>query len=381
MKILFLAVKGFLERTTHFTYMLPKYLARKGIKVVVFAPKQHSAWTTLEEGVTIRLFNSYRLFHGFEVSPGQWIKLFRLEQKPDIIHVSAYGTLETFFAYLYSKICRIPLVITTDLICEHFLDISPNPLNRLYAKIFARPPMKIAQKIVFTEKEKKLLEEEKYQRINIIPIGIQFHKFNRKINKKKIRKKLGLPIDKKIVISVSHQPIKGTDFILDVAKLLPSVLFLLVGSIQKDYKAHLVKRTRKENINNIVITGPLQLIEDYFFAADAYVCASISESFGVARIEAVASGLPVITTDVGCEGIPGIFVKKRDARDMANKLKGLFSDRKLYQRLSNQRDWAKKFDWDEITAKMIKVYEKDIRSLKLSSSPKSDFECQRGKHA
>lgn len=360
MRVLFLAVRGFLERTVHFTYMLPKYLAKRGIKVTVFAPRQHSSWTTLEEGVTVRTFNSHRLFHGFEISPSQWIALFRLKEKPDVVHATTYGALETFFAYLYSKIRQVPLVITTDLTREHFLDISSNPFKRLYARIFAKPPMKSAHKIVFTGREKKLLKEGGYTGIDVIPIGVLFHKFSRRVSKEEARKKLGLPIDKKIVLSVSHAPWKGTDYILEAAELLPNILFLLAGSTYEDYKTQLEEKARKKCIRNVVITGPVPSIEDYFFAADAYVCASLYESFGTARIEAVAAGLPVITTNVG-EKIPGIPIRKRDVTDIVDKIRSLFSDYKLYQKLSNQRDWAKEYDWDVVATKTFGTYQKTLK--------------------
>lgn len=360
MKVLFVAVRGFLERTAHFTYMLPNYLAKKGIEVTVFAPRQHTSYTTLEKGVTVETFDSYRIFPGLEVSPSLCSRLLRLKQKQDIIHATAYGALETFFAYRASKAHKVPLVITTDLAKRYFLEDSKNPLKRLYAGIFARPPMKAAHKIAFTEREKKMLEEKGYREIDVIPVGVKLYGLAKKPDKNKLRKKIGLPPDKRIILSVSHAPTKGTDYILDAAEMLPEVLFLLVGSINEKYRAHLEKRARKENIENVIITGAVESVKEYFLAADAYVCASIDESFGAARVEAVACGLPVITTDVGCK-VPGIIIRKRDAKDIASKINTLLSNVELRHKLAKQKNWAKKFDWNSITEKTIELYQKLIK--------------------
>lgn len=94
-------------------------------------------------------------------------------------------------------------------------------------------------------------------------------------------------------------------------------------------------------------------------AHDVFVFPSLFEGFGLVLLEAMAMGLPVITTahtagpDLIDEGREGFIVPIRNARAIAEKLALLHSDRDLRDAMSQHaRLRAAEFTWDDYGAKL-----------------------------
>src|SRR5262245_27839661 len=83
--------------------------------------------------------------------------------------------------------------------------------------------------------------------------------------------------------------------------------------------------------------------------ADCFVCTSRwAEAAGLVNIEAQASGLPVIASDIGgipeyvADGQTGFLFPPNSAAELADRVRRLLTDPNLHQRLGHAaRDWAK----------------------------------------
>ena len=90
-------------------------------------------------------------------------------------------------------------------------------------------------------------------------------------------------------------------------------------------------------------------MEDIIPSCDLLVLPSLSESFGLVLIEALACGKPVIGSNVG--GIKeiitedvGLLINPNDSKDLANAIDRIFSDKDLMEKFkSNARNRAKDF--------------------------------------
>ncbi|MCX6826413.1 MAG: glycosyltransferase [candidate division Zixibacteria bacterium] len=101
---------------------------------------------------------------------------------------------------------------------------------------------------------------------------------------------------------------------------------------------------------------------------DIMVMPSLAESFGVAALEASASGLPVIASNVG--GIPeivrdnitGILVPPSDAKSLAEAIVRLSHDVELRKRMgmAGREYVGGKYRWQENVRQMVQLYEKLI---------------------
>ena len=96
---------------------------------------------------------------------------------------------------------------------------------------------------------------------------------------------------------------------------------------------------------------PYQEVHEHFRQADVFVFPSLHESGVLAIHEALASGLPVITTpnagSVVRDGKEGFIVPIRSVEALAEKIELLYRDKELRQQMSNNaRLRAEEFPWE-----------------------------------
>jgi 1,2-diacylglycerol 3-alpha-glucosyltransferase len=117
-----------------------------------------------------------------------------------------------------------------------------------------------------------------------------------------LRRKLNLPVDRKIVISVGWiaSQHKRMDYVVNEVAQLPHPRphLVLLGSI--DENSAPVISLGRERLGEGGFTArsvPYQEVQDYYRAADVFALASLQEGFGRVFLEALIQGLPVIAHD------------------------------------------------------------------------------------
>ncbi|MCX6782229.1 MAG: glycosyltransferase [Candidatus Magasanikbacteria bacterium] len=135
------------------------------------------------------------------------------------------------------------------------------------------------------------------QKIHLIYNGIDIDHF-KSMEKVKARKRLGLPLDKKIVLCLSDggkdsPRWKGWEYarkIIDQYKTNSSVLFLCVGN-----KEQLPDETNLRNFG-LISQSDLPV---FYSASDVYLHTSLADNFPLVVLEAMSCGLPIVSFDVG----------------------------------------------------------------------------------
>ena len=109
----------------------------------------------------------------------------------------------------------------------------------------------------------------------------------------------------------------------------------------------------------------------YFATADVYVSpATGQESMGIVLLEALASGTPIVCSDIHGyrsvvrRGEQGLLVPPRDVTALADALEKVLSDPEMRARMSQSaRQRAVQFGWDNITAKVEEYYRFVLRRV------------------
>jgi glycosyltransferase involved in cell wall biosynthesis len=174
--------------------------------------------------------------------------------------------------------------------------------------------------------------------VQVIPNYIDLEAFKEsldRLERETVRKELGLREHDVLVLHVGrlhHQ--KGQDLLVDAfasaRQKVPQLVLFLVG--EGRLRGDLEERTRAANLSAAVrFSGAVGDVTPYYKAADIFVFPSRYEAFGIALLEAMAAGLPVVASKTG--GIPelateeaGLLVPVGDVDRLAAALASLAED-------------------------------------------------------
>ena len=208
------------------------------------------------------------------------------------------------------------------------------------------------------------------ENISVVYNGVDLQRFNPENKdkyRKNIRKELDIPENSTLIIFVgSGFERKGLKYLLQATKFLHSEDWRLL--IMGKGKWHQYLQFAPENLRSrIIYKEPVPEIEKYYSAADIFVLPSIYEPFGNANLEALATGLPVITTrhcgaaNIIRHKLNGLIVEKPESpKEIADNLNILF-DPTLRQSMSqNARSLAEKFSLETNSREMLQTYQEII---------------------
>jgi len=212
--------------------------------------------------------------------------------------------------------------------------------------------------------------------VHVIPNTVDHKRFSPK-GSAELRQRYAHP-DEKLLIHISNfRPVKRVEDVVRVfAKVSQSTgaRLLMVGDGPDRHQAFELASELGVS-GRVSFLGSFPRIEDLLSVCDLFLLPSAQESFGLAALEAMASGVPVVASQVG--GVPevvedgktGFLCDMGDAEGMAEAALKLLSKRELYQKFSRAaRERAVTvFGEDQVLPLYKKVYEK---ALSRSSASK-----------
>jgi glycosyltransferase involved in cell wall biosynthesis len=142
-------------------------------------------------------------------------------------------------------------------------------------------------------------------RIRRIPNGVDTDVFRPASAEERsvLRRKLGLPSAPVAVYTGRLVSYKGLPSLLRAWRNVPSACLVLVGEGGGDLHAceqELREFVAAEGLQaRVRFAGPVERVDDWLRAADLYVFPTEDEAFGLALVEAMACGLPCVTTRIG----------------------------------------------------------------------------------
>lgn len=209
--------------------------------------------------------------------------------------------------------------------------------------------------------------------IVVIPNGIDCDKFKPSSQKRqRIRGNHRININNKEIIIL----FSGNDFNKKGLKYLIKAIALTKHNIKvlitgKDNPASYRElASRLGVLDKLIFAGFVPDITEYYAASDVFVSTTLYEPFGLVITEAMASGLPVITSKLA--GAAEIIKDGDDALllddptnpdEIAGKINILVEDERLRRQMGkNARKTAEKYSWDEVAKRTLDVYEEISRA-------------------
>ncbi|MFM2018673.1 MAG: hypothetical protein RL007_2329 [Bacteroidota bacterium] len=188
---------------------------------------------------------------------------------------------------------------------------------------------------------------------------------------KNCKRQIFAPNGEKIMVHVSNfRKVKRVEDVLrvfdKVRKQIPTRL-VLVGDGPE--RAHIEKLCRELNTcDEIVSLGKVTNPAEVLSVADLFILPSETESFGLSALEAMASHVPVISTNTGGlpevneNGVTGFTSNVGDVDEMAKNAIYLLSDEtRLQQFKQNAYEQAKKFDLEKILPEYEELYQRVMK--------------------
>ena len=199
--------------------------------------------------------------------------------------------------------------------------------------------------------------------IEVIYNGVDLERFNpanSKQYKDEIMRKHSIDGNDFVVLFVgSGFERKGVEYLLRASELVSGqITVLIVGKGSEEKMRRYIKKQR------VIFCGPQREIHKYYAASDIFVFPTIYEPFGNVHLEALASGLPVITTrlsgasEIIQEGVQGFIIDKpEDINILAEKITIIMDRDKNIRMGLEARRLAENFSFGVHIKKTLKLYQ------------------------
>ncbi len=321
----------FLDRGSDKSKFLKDYAEQSGVKTLVISSKGYFDWSVVK-----KLESALK------------------SVKPDIVHTHLY--LAQIYGRLAARNAAVPVIISSEQNVYFYKKHFPFRLLEKYLSGFTTRIIASSSGVKQYLIDKVGIEKDK---VSVIYNCIKVEDYSANLT--------ATEKDTVLIGALGHlHKQKGYEYLLDAAKIVsssePGAYFSIGGS--GPLKIRLQKRIIRLGLEDKVnLVGFVSDAKAYLKKLDVFVMPSLWEGFGIAALEAMAFGKPVIVSDVAGlnelveNGKSGLLVKPGDASDLVQKIFMLCRDRSLRMELGkNAAERAKRFSCREIIPLFGKLY-------------------------
>nr|WP_319569928.1 glycosyltransferase [uncultured Draconibacterium sp.] len=331
-------------------------LAQLGIQVEIFCrPSKDPVSVNETKNFQVRFLSIRELYiYGRNLNPGDF----------DLIHLQHIWDPYIHVMALAARIKGIPYIITPRGMLEPWIMARHPWKKKLAMALYQRKDLHEAALIHATA----TMEMESIRKLGfineiaMIPNGIDLSRVPAP------KTEYG---SKKVVFLSRIHPKKGIELLLDAWKQLNKDGWSLevTGNGEASYVKFLEKKIEKNKIQNAKILGPLYGDSkwDFIKGADIFVLPTYSENFGIVVAEALAVGVPVITTT----GAPWhellshkcgwwIDLSVANLKESLDEAMSLSQSQLIEMGINGQRLIKSQYSVVEVAKKLVKKYEKII---------------------
>lgn len=206
--------------------------------------------------------------------------------------------------------------------------------------------------------------------IHIPGVGLNLSQFENAEKKLDLRSEFHLPVDSRIVFSVGElNRNKNHQAIIRAIACLndPMVHYFIVGNGPlEDELKYLAQKLGVES--NIHFLGYRRDVPSLLKNADVYALPSLREGLGMSSIEAMSSGLPIVTSnrhginDYSENGVTGFKYDPMNYKGFAEGIRSILSDDQLRQKMSNHNiEVSRQFTVEKSMERLCEIYREILK--------------------
>jgi len=344
-------------------------LSKRGHEIHFITYSQPVRLELLNKNVHFHEVNvpEYPLFHyqPYELAlSSKLVDMVKLH-KIDVLHVH-YAIPHAYAAYMAKKMLHeegieVPIVTTL-----HGTDITLVGSHPFYksAVAFSINKSDAVTSVSQSLKDDTLRLFDITNNIQVVPNFIDFDKHTNHFTD--CQRAMMADDDEKIITHISNfRPVKRIQDIIQIfykiQKEIPAKLMMVGEGPEKEPAERLCERLGIED--KVIFFGKSHEIDKILCFSDLFLLPSETESFGLAALEAMASGVPVISSNTGGipevnkQGVSGFLSNVGDVDDMAKNALYILKDESILSEFKvNAKVEAKKFDIHEIVPYYEAIY-------------------------
>ena len=274
---------------------------------------------------------------------------------------------------------RVPVVLTVhDLIYRHYPELSSDTDLRLYESQLINA-CSISDKIIAVSESTKRDIVNFFsispKKISVIyqSVDDRYHKIATAEIKQRTKSNYGLP-ERYLLYVGSMSERKNLLSVVKALNIIPPAnrLPLVVVGAQTSYSNVVGEYIKNNSLDSWIIFPKRVETEDLpavYQAADIFLYASLYEGFGIPILEALSSGIPVITSNVSAmpeaAGPDSRLIDPKRPDEIASSIIDILSDDSLRRKMvRNGYSYAQKFDNKIVTEQMLQLYQSTILNHK-----------------
>jgi glycosyltransferase involved in cell wall biosynthesis len=302
--------------------------------------------------------------------------LMKLLPQADIVHIHGLWEQVQHEAARAGRSLGVPYVFSPHGMLDPWSLSQGSLKKRLYLMLRLKRDLQHAAAIHYTTQiERDLAARLRLKPPAIVePIGLDLTEFRVLPQRGEFRRRHGIAADRQVVLFLARlHPKKGLDLLIPAAAnaLATQDLLVLAGPDEAGFKRRVEEMIRQHGLQDrVLFTGlldPRQRLEA-LADADLFVLPSYQENFGIAVIEALAAGVPVIISDqvnlhrqITAAQVGAVVPANVQA--LADALRRWLADADL-RRVSagRARAFAQRFDWNDIARRWTDHYQAAMAS-------------------
>jgi len=210
------------------------------------------------------------------------------------------------------------------------------------------------------------------EKVKLISHGVSLNEFSPHNRSLEFKKRLGIPSDSRTIVSTRNlEPVYNVELLIraipQVIRVISNVHFLILGDgPQKKHLHEVVNRLMVKKHVSFVGAVSHEKVAEFLANSDFYVSTALSDSTSVSLLEAMASQLPVIVTDLEGNkewiknGVNGFIIPKTNPKILAERILQLLDDKETARKFGsyNRKIVEQRASYEEEMSKVEDIYKR-----------------------